>query len=181
MILESELPVAVLDACVLVPMPIADTLLRLADPPGLFEARWSEEILAEVSRTLIGRFGKSPETARYRENAIRDSFPDSLVVNYERLIAGMENHPKDRHVLAAAVECNADYLVTLNLKDFPAKAAEKYRIEVIGPSAFLNHLWDLDRSLIEQRLGEQAAAIGISRDILLNRLAKLVPGFVKVI
>jgi hypothetical protein len=26
-------PVAVLDACVLVPMPLADTLLRLADRP----------------------------------------------------------------------------------------------------------------------------------------------------
>ena len=42
-------PVAVLDACVLVTMPVADTLLRLAEPPALYEARWTEEILAEVN------------------------------------------------------------------------------------------------------------------------------------
>jgi hypothetical protein len=28
-------PVALLDACVLVPMPLADTLLRLAEPPAV--------------------------------------------------------------------------------------------------------------------------------------------------
>lgn len=174
-------PVAVLDACVLVPMPLADTLLRLAKSPELFEARWSREILVEVSRTLINRFAKSPEKARSRETAMSKAFPDSLVENYGRLISVMENHPKDRHVLAAAVECQADYLVTLNLKDFPAKSAEKYRVEVIDPSAFLNHLWDLNNSLIEERLDEQAAAISVSRELLLNRLAKLVPGFVKTI
>ncbi len=57
-------PVAVLDACVLIPMPVADTLLRLAEPPALYEPRWTNEILAEVTRTLVGRFGKTREKAR---------------------------------------------------------------------------------------------------------------------
>ena len=96
-------PVAVLDACVLVPMPLADTFLRLAEPPVLFEARWTDAILGEVTRTLEHHFGKSPEKARYRETAMREFFPGSLVCDYERLIPEMENHPKDRHVLAAAV------------------------------------------------------------------------------
>jgi hypothetical protein len=34
-------------------------LLRLAEPPAIFDARWSEEILAEMSRTLVRRFAKS--------------------------------------------------------------------------------------------------------------------------
>jgi len=110
--------VALLDACVLIPMPLADTLLRLAEPPALFEARWTNDILAEVTRALEHRFGKSPEKARYREAAMREFFPGSLVHHYRRLIQEMENHPKDRHVLAAAVACHAEYLVTLNLKDF---------------------------------------------------------------
>jgi hypothetical protein len=59
-------PVALLDACVLVPMPLADTLLRLAEPPAVFDARWSEDILVEMSRTLVRRFAKTPENARYR-------------------------------------------------------------------------------------------------------------------
>lgn len=100
-------PVALLDACVLVPMPLADTLLRLAEPPALFEARWSDDILAEVTRTLVGRFAKSPEKARYREASMREYFPHALVPDYRSLIGRMRNHPKDRHVLAAAVACKA--------------------------------------------------------------------------
>lgn len=174
-------PVAVLDACVLVPMPLADTLLRLAEPPALFEARWSEEILAEVTRTLVGRFGKSPEKARYREAAMREYFPDSLVHSCGRLIPKMENHRKDRHVLAAAVECKGDYLVTFNLKDFPPEALTKYGVAAVGPSAFLRWLWTMDQSVLRVRLRAQAAAIGISDDLLLDRLASSVPGFAKVV
>ena len=108
-----ERPVAVLDACVLVPMPVADTLLRLAEPPALYEARWTEQILAEVTRTLAVRFGKSREKALYRAAAMREFFPDALVANYQDLIADMKNEAKDRHVLAAAVACHADYPITL--------------------------------------------------------------------
>ena len=66
--------VAVLDACVLVPMPVADTILRLAEPPALYAPRWTNEILAEITRTLVVRFGKSREKALYREAAMREFF-----------------------------------------------------------------------------------------------------------
>jgi hypothetical protein len=171
-------PVAVLDACVLIPMPVADTLLRLAEPPALYEARWSEHILAEVTRNLIGRFGKSPEKARYRESAMRKFFPDSLVRDYEPLISEMKNHPKDRHVLAAGVASRAGYVVTFNLKDFPSEAVGKYDIAAIGPSAFLKQLLVQDRALVKERLRDQASAIGIPINQLLDRLAASVPGFV---
>lgn len=39
---------AILDACVLVQAPLRDTLLRLAEHPGLYHPRWSEEIIAEM-------------------------------------------------------------------------------------------------------------------------------------
>lgn len=121
-------PIAVLDACVLVPLPVADTLLRLAEPPALYEPRWTDEILAEVTLTLVVRFGKTQENALYREAVMRDFFRDSLVENYEPLIEGLTNHPKDRHVLAAAVACRADYLVTFNLKHFPPRSAATHRV-----------------------------------------------------
>jgi predicted nucleic acid-binding protein len=175
-----KLPVAVLDACVLIPMPVADTLLRLAEPPALYAARWTNQIMAEVTRALVGRFGKTPEKARYREAAMREFFRDSIVENYEPLVEEMKNHPKDRHVLAAAVACRADYLVTFNLKDFPSRAADKYKIEVIGPSTFLKQLSVLDHAVIEERLRDQAAAVGVSMNDLLDRLAVSVPGFVSI-
>ena len=123
-------------------MPVADTLLRLAEPPGLYDPRWTDEILAEVTRTLVIRFGKSRENARYREAAMRDFFHDSLVKEYEPLVEKMTNHPKDRHVLAAAVACRADYLVTFNLKHFPAAAVASHGINAIHPDEFVGKLLD---------------------------------------
>jgi hypothetical protein len=38
----------VLDACVLIPMPLADTLLRLAETPRPYSPRWSGAIMDEV-------------------------------------------------------------------------------------------------------------------------------------
>lgn len=159
-------------------MPLADTLLRLAEPSALYEPRWTDEILAEVTRTLIGRFAKTPEKAHYREAAMRKFFPDAMVENYEHLIAEMKNHPKDRHVLAAAVACRADYVVTFNLKDFVSAPADALTTAVIGPSTFLKELTTLDQAMVEQRLAEQAAAIGISIKDLLGRLGGSVPSFI---
>ena len=173
---DRPLPVAVLDACVLVPMPLADTLLRLAEPPCLYTPKWTAEILGEVTRTLRLRFGKSAAKADYREWAMREFFPAALVTGHESLIGVMPNHPKDRHVLAAAVSCRASHLVTLNLKHFPERFARRGR--VVGPSTFLKLLLDIDRPVVEQRLRDQAAAIGLDKQDLLTRLAASAPKFV---
>jgi hypothetical protein len=178
--LAKEIPIAVLDACVLIPMPLTDTLLRLAEPPALYRPRWTDIILGEVSRTLIGRFGHSQEKVSYRESAMR-AFPNALVADFERHIPEMRNHPKDRHVLAAAVRCEADCLVTLNLRDFPMAAAQEYKLKIVGPSKFLKWLWAINRSLLQERLREQAGDIGVSLDLLLDRLAGCVPAFVSPI
>ena len=37
-------------------------------------------------------------------------------------IPAMTNHPKDRHVLAAAARAGAKVMVTYNLKDFPSSS-----------------------------------------------------------
>jgi hypothetical protein len=110
---------------------------------------------------------------------MRKFFPHALVYGYQPLISQMGNHPKDRHVLAAALTCKADYLVTFNLRDFPATAGDL--TTVVGPSAFLKTLWKLDRSAIEARLREQADAIGFGVEELLERLAQSVPAFVELL
>ena len=50
-------PLVVLDACVLANFSLCDTLLRLAEPPRLFEPKWSEEIIRETTRTLELKIG----------------------------------------------------------------------------------------------------------------------------
>lgn len=55
---------------------------------------------------------------------------DCLVTGYESLIRSLSLPDEDdRHVLAAAIRCGADSIVTFNLKDFPQSALEPYGIE----------------------------------------------------
>jgi predicted nucleic acid-binding protein len=98
--------IAVLDACVLAPMPLADTLLRLAEEPAFYVPRWSGDILKEVAITLA-KFGYSSQQINRRVMAMETSFEDALITGYEDLVPAMRNDPKDRHVLAAAVRTGA--------------------------------------------------------------------------
>ena len=169
---------AVLDACVLIPMPLADTLLRLAAGPRLYLPKWTDRIMAEVSRNLVEKFDVSEEKAAYRESEIRKHFPEAWVDGYEDLIPAMTNQSKDRHVLAAAVRAQAEIIVTYNRKDFPATALAPYSIYVQGPSTFLKNLYNLDQEAVLRTLEEQAIAIGKPMNYLLDRLRVNVPGFV---
>jgi predicted nucleic acid-binding protein len=112
---------AVLDACVLIPMPLADTLLRMAEAPRLYRPRWSRLIMDEVTRNLISKFGMPAEKARRRESEVRRNFPEAWIQGFEGLIEVMSNDPGDRHVLAAAVHEQADLIVTYNLRHFPGR------------------------------------------------------------
>jgi len=142
--MRSRYLASVLDACVLTPMPIADLLLRLAesDPP-FFRPLWSKHILDEVKNTLI-KFGYTEAQAMRRIQAMRAAFPEALVAGYERLIPAMANHPKDRHVLAAAVRAGADCIVTYNVADFPSASLDPFGIECIPTEEFLRDQHSLE-------------------------------------
>jgi hypothetical protein len=172
---------ALLDACVLIPMPLADTLLRLASAPRLYSPKWTDQIMAEVSRNLEENFGLSPEKAQYRESEIRRYFPEAWVDGYEELIPVMTNEQKDRHVLAAAVRARSEVIVTYNLKDFPPSSLAPYSIVAQGPSTFLKNLYELDPPRVMQTLERQAAAIGQTLPFLFSKLRANVPGFVAML
>lgn len=132
-------PVVVLDACVLVPIRLATTLLWLAEA-GLFQPLWSEPILDEVQRNLP-KVGVTPEQARRRVAMMRDAFgAEALIDGVDDLVDQMGCDPKDRHVLAAAVRGGADTVLTFNLKDFPDEAAAPYGIGICHPDSFLAQL-----------------------------------------
>lgn len=172
---------AVLDACVLIPMPLADTLLRLAASPRFYQPRWTDRIMAEVSRNLRENFGLSAKQAAYRESEIRKHFPEAWVEGYEGLISAMRNSEKDRHVLAAAVHSNSQIIVTYNGKDFPPKALAPYSITVQGPSTFLINLYRLDTMAVIQTLEAQAVAINKRIEYVLDRLRINAPRFVDLL
>src|ERR1017187_10075715 len=66
-------PLVVLDACVLANFSLCDTLLRLAEPPRLFEPKWSEEIIRETTRTLELNLGSSSTVCDAKWRQLVDS------------------------------------------------------------------------------------------------------------
>ena len=81
-------PVVVLDACVLVPIRLATTLLWLAEA-GLFQPLWSDLILDEVERSLP-KVGVAPEQASRRVATMRAAFgEEALIDGFDDLIDQM--------------------------------------------------------------------------------------------
>ena len=149
----------VLDACVLIPMPLADTLLRMAGAPRLYLPKRSQLLMDEVTRNLIAKWGMAPGKARRREEELRRHFPEGWVDGFEPLIDAMTNHHDDRHVLAAAVRSQSELIVTYNRRHFPPESLQPWEIHIQGPSAFLRGLYDLNAGALVSKLHEQAAAI----------------------
>ena len=170
----------VLDACVLVNAALRDTLLRIAEPPRLYLPRWSKDIIEETTRTLENKLGLSPAQTAHLVQQLRIHFSDCWVEGYEQLIPGMNNHAKDRHVLAAAVRTGAQTIVTFNIKDFPAEALASWNVEAQTPDEFLVHQFHLDSVAVLAKIQEQAAERGgMAR--LLEIHQKSVPAFAALI
>jgi predicted nucleic acid-binding protein len=173
----------VLDACVLYPLPLRDTLLRVAQQ-NLYEVRWSRRILDEVGRNLIEDRRATAEQVRNLIDAMRRAFADADVP--EESIAALEpamtNDPADRHVLAAAVASDdAQAIVTTNVRHFPAGACEPFAIEIMHPDTFLCQLHESASVQIRAALAQQLAALSrpsMSMAELLDLLAATVPEFV---
>ena len=171
-----------LDACVLYPLPLRDTLLRAAQR-NMCAVRWSRRILDEVARNLVKDRRATPEQARNLIDVMERAFEDAEVP--EAAIASLEprmlNEPADRHVLAAAVVSDAHAIVTSNLRHFSATACAPFGIEVVHPDAFLCGLHERAPAKIRGVLAEQAAALSRPRltvPEVLDRLAATVPEFV---
>jgi len=134
------LPVVVLDTCVLVPFSLRDILLSVAEA-GLYDLYWTQEILEELQRTLILDMYIQKEKVQYLLNTIKAFFHSSQVTNYKHLIEIMPNDPKDRHILAAAIACNAQFIVTQNLKHFSRTHLSPLGIAALSPDEFLASLF----------------------------------------
>lgn len=137
----------VLDACVLVPIQLCDTLLRVADT-GIFQPIWSDAILDETRRTLANKLNLSAQKAERRVTRMRSAFPLAVVEDFQDLMRDLTNDPKDRHVLAAAIKSGSDTIVTANLRDFPPVALDEWGIRAVHPDEFLCELLGENQSMV---------------------------------
>lgn len=177
---------AVLDACVLVPVVLTDTMLSIADL-GLFQPMWSDLILDETLRALKAIHpDKNPLAFEARVASMRMAFPEANISGWQMLEKGIADiwpDPNDAHVVAAAVRGRAEVIVTSNLKDFPNHLLGELGLHAVSPDQFLLDLWDLDKEVVSIAIDNQSLKTqnpALSRQEILRSLSGLAPTFTQI-
>ena len=152
--------IAVLDASVLYPAPLRDTLVHLAVYKA-YKLRVSKDIHSEwINALLRNRPELSLQKLERTRDLINNIYPNVLVTKYESLIEQVTlPDANDRHVLAAAIRCGASVIVTNNLKHFPEKTTSIYNIKALSPDNFISKLIDEDTSLVCEAIKQQRSQL----------------------
>ncbi len=175
--------VVVLDANVLFPASLRDTLLRAAKE-GLYKLQCTEEILDEVHRNLVGKGIITENQAQRLKGNIRYYFSESFITHHRPLIDSMSINLTDRHILAAAISCRAHIIVTNNLKDFPQNILTPFGIKAKSSDEFLVEIFSLSPETMVSIIIKQARALHSPPKTvseILSSLALHAPTFVKLI
>ena len=173
---------AILDACVLFSASLRDILLRSADA-DLYTMQITDEILEETRRNLINKRNLTKIQGQRLVEAVTTSFKENFVSDYQILVGSMPINEKDRHVLAAAVACEAQIIVTHNLKDFPQDLLASYKIKAQSPDEFLVQLFQEKPLALKKVLTNQAAQLRhppLTVLEVLDRLKQEAPNFVQI-
>lgn len=76
------------------------------------------------------------------------AFPEADVENFEDLIPSIRLPNKDdRHVVACAIKCDAELIITFNVKDFPKTKLSKYNLSIQTPDELISILIDINFKL----------------------------------
>jgi len=177
----TSIPLVVLDACVLANFSLCDTLLRLAEPPRLFEPKWSEEIIQETTGTLELKLGWPHSLTAHFEKELRAHFSEAWISGYELLIPKMTNNEKDRHIVAAAVHGEAGIILTLNLRHFRPEHLATWGVRALHPQSFLIEIYRQEQAVVMTKLEQQAADRSRSLRQLLDILNGTVPDFASLV
>jgi hypothetical protein len=174
---------AIYDACVLYPAPLRDLLIRLGRT-GLFRAHWTDRIHDEWMRSVMANRPELDVQHLHRtRHLMNQAIPDVLVTGYEVIEPCLAlPDVDDRHVLAAAICCRADVIVTYNLKDFPADALKPFGVEAQHPDEFVHHLFHLHQAAVCATVKAQRESLKnppvSARELLDTFLVQRLPGTV---
>jgi hypothetical protein len=168
----------VLDASVLYQELIRNLLLWVAAEGGL-DPFWTERILDETRRNLIGDGVLEPEQWERLRAAMLSAFPDAMLdqPTADAIEHEMPNDEKDRHVLAAAVAGNVELVITNNLRHFEAADLEEVGKQALSPDQLLRELLAVEPTVIHAAMQQLVTVMRIPRPWsvpeLLGRLAGL--------
>ncbi|MEP5729614.1 MAG: PIN domain-containing protein [Sulfitobacter sp.] len=147
-------PRVLIDTCVLYPTVMRGVVLGGARA-GLFEPIWSARILEEWARAAIKLGPEGEAQARAEIALLRAEWPKAERRPAKNLQARLWlPDADDIHVLAVAAHEGADFLMTLNAKDFPRNLLAEEGIQRVDPDGYLMQLWMEHPTLIEQAAQE---------------------------
>lgn len=175
--MSSSRLIVVYDACVLYPAPLRDLLMWLA-LSGHFQARWTSRIQEEWKRNLLrNRPDLNREQLERTVRLMNAAVPDCLVEDFADIIPTISlPDDDDRHVLAAAIRCEASYVVTFNEKDFSSETLSSYGITAVHPDSFVEELCNTEPASVlaaSKRQREQLKHPAMSLDEYLDTLRRL--------
>ncbi len=178
---------ALLDACVLYPTILREILTGCA-AAGQYTPLWSPRIIDEWTHAAARLGAGGAVQAQTDAALLRNAFPGAAVCPAPDAEAGLDlPDAGDLHVLAAAIAGHADAIVTLNLRDFPARGLAHHGLKAISPDDFLMDLWLADsprtaavvqsvRLRTEQISGEPQPLRPLLKRARLPRLGKALAG-----
>ena len=161
----------VIDACVLYPTVLREIVLGVARA-DLITPLWSDRLLEEWARTAARHGGAVDATfARGEIAGLAVDFPNANQPA-DHALEGRLWLPDggDIHVLVTAITSRADAIMTLNLRDFPARELAGHGVAALHPDAALYQLWlaHADR-LGAVVAGVHATAMRLSSDAMTLR------------
>lgn len=151
----------VLDACVLFPTILREILIGVAGQ-GAFVPLWSARILGEWQHAAARLGAEGAAIASGEIALLRARWPDAEIPADPALESRLYlPDPADCHVLAAAMLGGAEAVITLNLRDFPARQMEG--LHARAPDDLLMDLWLADSAMVEGVVAQvQARSVAIS-------------------
>lgn len=139
--IETPSPVAFLDASVLYPALLRNLLMYFA-VNDLYQPRWTTKVHEEWMSALLRNRPDITRPQLERTRQLMDAQIDGVLVErYEHHIKSIIlPDADDRHILAAAIHCQARFIVTANLRDFPDSILAPFQIAAEHPDAFMLRL-----------------------------------------
>ena len=127
----------------------------------VFQPKWTVEIETEWTRNLLAN---RPELSKLRVNRTK------LLLRQHgwdwQITRKPTPHPapqlpdlNDQHVLDAAIHSAAEFIVTSNIKDFPASATTEVHVKAVTLDEFLSHIEKVNPNDVRQGLLNHLASL----------------------
>ena len=135
-----------IDACVLYPTVLRQIVMGVAEA-GFFEPLWSARILDEWVHAAA-REGQE-DVAKGEIAVLSAKWTSAMVLVSKDTEARLRlPDPNDEHVLAAAIDGEANALMTLNLKDFPTRVLSAEGLVRRDPDGVVLEALDADAGAV---------------------------------